>query len=107
MSDRSRHGVRVAFPLFLLLSAVPFAFAQTATETVTLTQAIQAALQGGPDAKIVGLTLEAAQVQYDQAAAKASSNLNGNASAGYSDQFGAVPDPIPWAPVFPSPCRGP
>jgi outer membrane protein len=91
MSDLSRHGLRVAFPLFLLLSAVPIAFAQTATEIVTLAQAMQAALQSGPDAKIAGLTLEAARVQYDQAAAKASSNLNGNASAGYSDQFGVVP----------------
>ncbi|MCX7031942.1 MAG: TolC family protein [Spirochaetes bacterium] len=93
MDDRLRHGARVVLPLFLLLSAISFAVAENPTETVTLTQALQAALQGGPDAKITGLTLEAAQVQYDQAVAQSSPSLDGNASAGYSrdkaDSLGA------------------
>ncbi len=58
MSDRPRHGARVVFPLFLLLGALSSAWAQTAPETVTLAQAIQAALQAGPDAKLAGLSLE-------------------------------------------------
>jgi outer membrane protein TolC len=88
MRDLSRHGLRAVFPLFLLLGAVSFSSAQTAAEIVTLTQVLHAALQGGPDVKAAGLTLESAQVQYDQAAAKASSNLSGSASADYADDFG-------------------
>ncbi len=55
MRDLSRHGLRAAFPLFLLLGAVSFSSAQTAAESVTLTQVLQAALQGGPDVKAAGL----------------------------------------------------
>jgi outer membrane protein len=93
MNDRLRNGVRVLFVLLPLLGAVPFSSAQTVSETVTLTQALQAALQAGPDAKAAGLELEAARVQYDQAVAQSSSILDGTASAGYSadraDSLGA------------------
>ena len=73
MSERQRRRARAALPLFLLFGVVSLSFAETATETVTLDQALQAALQGGLDAKIAGLTLEAARAQYDQAAAQLSS----------------------------------
>jgi outer membrane protein len=84
MSDRLRHGARVAFLLSLVLSAVPSSFAQTATETITLGQALQGALQGGLDAKIADLILEAARAQYDQAVAQSSTSLTGTVGAGYS-----------------------
>ena len=89
MRDVLRLGVSVVFPLFLLLSAIPSAVAETQAETVTLTQAIQAALQGGPDAKAAGLTLEAARVQYAQAVAQSSMSLDGSANAGWSQRFGS------------------
>jgi outer membrane protein len=92
MSDSRRHGARVAFPLFLLLGALSSAWAQTAPETVTLAQAIQAALQAGPDAKLAGLGLESARVQYDQAVARSGPTLDGSANVGVSDRFG--PDPL-------------
>jgi outer membrane protein TolC len=79
--------------VFLFLSVIPSAAADNVTETVTLTQAIQAALQDGLNAKIASLTLEAARAQYDQAVAQSSSSLGGSASAGYSrdraDSLGA------------------
>jgi outer membrane protein TolC len=87
MSDRLRHGARGAFPLFLLLSALSSAWAQTAPETVTLAQAIQAALQTGPDAKLAGLGLESARVQHDQAVAKAGPTLDSSPGASFSAPF--------------------
>jgi len=79
--------------LLLLAGAASFSLAQTAGETVTLTQVLQAALETGPDAKAASLSLDAARAQHDQAIAQASSNLKGSASAGYSqdraDSFGA------------------
>lgn len=84
MSDRLRHGARVAFPLFLLLSALSSAWAENAPETVTLAQTIQAALLAGPDAKLAGLGLDAARAQYDQAVAKSRPTLDGSADLGHS-----------------------
>ena len=98
MIDRLRHGVRVAFPLFLLLSALSSAWAQTAPETVSLAQAIQAALEAGPDAKLAGLSLESARVQHDQAVARSGPTLDGSASAGYRFTF-AEPDAMPPRPA--------
>lgn len=89
MRDPLRHWTRAAFALFLVMSALAPASAQTTTETVTLAQVIQAALQGGPDAITAGLSQEAAQVQYDQAVAKAGPSLSGSASAGASGSFSA------------------
>jgi outer membrane protein len=91
MSDRLRHGARAALPLFLLLGALSSAWAQTAPDTVTLAQAIQAALQAGPDAKLAGLSLESARVQYDQAVARSGPTLDGSANSGVSDRFGPEP----------------
>jgi outer membrane protein TolC len=82
----------VVFPLFLLLGALSSAWAENAPQTVTLAQAIQAALQAGPDAKLAGLSLESARVQYEQAVARSGPTLDGSASAGVSDRFG--PDPL-------------
>jgi outer membrane protein TolC len=93
MNGLLRCGSKVVFPLFLLLCAISTSPAQTASETVTLAQVLQAGLQAGPDAKSAGLDLETARAQYDQAVAQSSSNLQGSASAGYSpdraDSFGA------------------
>jgi outer membrane protein TolC len=92
MSVHARHGTKAAIPLFclfLLLGAIASAVAENQTETITLAQAIQAALQDGLDTKIAGLALEAARVQYDQAVAQSSSSLDGTASAGCSqDKLG-------------------
>jgi outer membrane protein len=84
MNDRLRRGARVAVLLYLFLSAISFSFAQTATETITLDQALQAALQGSLDTKIANLTLETARAQYDQAVAQSSSSLSGTTSATYT-----------------------
>jgi outer membrane protein TolC len=97
MNDRLRslwRSIAKAAPILLLLAGTAsLAFAQTTGETITLTQVLQAALAAGPDAKAAGLSLDAARAQYDQAAAQASSNLKGTASAGYSpdraDSLGA------------------
>jgi outer membrane protein len=83
MSDRLRRGARGAMTLCLILGGVSLSFTETATETVTLAQALQAALQDGIDAKLAGLTLDAARAQYDQAVAQSSSSLGGTTSAQY------------------------
>ena len=92
MSVHARHGTKAAIPLFclfFLLGAIASAVAENQTETVTLAQAIQAALQDGLGTKIAGLALEAARVQYDQAVAQSSSSLDGTVSARYSqDKLG-------------------
>ena len=87
MSDHARRGTKAAVPLFclfFLLCGFSPAVAETRPETVTLAQAIRAALQDGLDAKIAGLDLQTARAQYDQAAAQSSVSLDGTASAGYS-----------------------
>jgi outer membrane protein TolC len=87
MSVHARHGTKSAvslFCLFFLLCAFSTAAAETQPQTVTLTQAIQAALQDGLDTKITGLELQAARAQYDQSVAQSSASLDGTASAGYS-----------------------
>ena len=61
MSDHARRGTKAAVPLFclfFLLCGFSPAVAETRPETVTLAQAIRAALQDGLDAKIAGLTIE-------------------------------------------------
>lgn len=94
MSVHARHGTKAAIPLFCLFLLLGTAFAAAAenqTETVTLAQAMQAALQDGLETKIAGLALETARAQYDQAVAQSSSSLNGTASAGYAqDKLGTA-----------------
>lgn len=93
MIGRSRYGSKVLVVLAIALGAIAPLAAQTASETVSLAQALQAALEAGPDAKDAALALDAARAQHDQAVAQASSNLTGSASAGYSsdrtDSLGA------------------
>jgi len=86
-----RSIAKAALILLFLAGTVSLSFAQTAGETVTLSQVIQAALETGPDAKAASLSLDAARALHDQAAAQASSNLKGSASAGYTDDFGTAP----------------
>lgn len=97
MNDRLRNTWRsistAASILLFFVGTVSLSFAQTAGETVDLSQVLQAALEAGPDAKAASLSLDAARAQHDQAVAQASSNLKGSASAGYSsdrtDSLGA------------------
>jgi outer membrane protein len=90
MNDRRVVRARVAIPLFLILGALFPAGAQEAPPTVTLAQAIQAALADGPDAKIAGISFQSARVQYDQAVARDGPTLDANANAGISGPFGGT-----------------
>lgn len=90
MNYRRAIRARAALPLFLLLSAILPAAAQDAAQTVTLAQATQAALEGGPDAKLAGISLQSAQVQYDQAVARSGPTLDSSPNATFSAPFSDI-----------------
>ena len=93
---RRRFQPALLFAVLCLCAAVPLA--AQARETVTLTQALEAALGRGPDIRKVELESEIARLQYEQAKARAGLSLKGSGSADRSDVLVDSRSETPWNP---------